>query len=117
MSSLTDAAAVSEGPSVSPDRFRGEHDPWPGHWARPPEPWPDERVESGELVALVREALDGIPEAQRTVMTLRDVDGWDATEVCALLGISEGNQRVLLHRARSKVRGYLEERLGREDLG
>jgi RNA polymerase sigma-70 factor (ECF subfamily) len=115
MSSLGDAAA--EAPAVSPDRFRGEDDPWPGHWARPPEPWPDERVESSELVALVREALDGIPEVQRTVMTLRDVDGWEAAEVCALLGLSEVNQRVLLHRARSKVRGYLEERLGREDLG
>jgi len=49
-------------------------------------------------------------------MTLRDVDGWESGEVCGLLGISEGNQRVLLHRARSKVRGFVEERLGREDL-
>jgi RNA polymerase sigma-70 factor (ECF subfamily) len=67
------------------------------------------------MVALVREALETLPEAQRAVMTLRDLDGWETGEVCELLGISEGNQRVLLHRARSKVRGYLEERLGRED--
>jgi RNA polymerase sigma-70 factor (ECF subfamily) len=79
-----------------------------------PEPWPDARVESSEMVALVREALETLPEAQRTVMTLRDVDGWESGEVCELLGISEGNQRVLLHRARSKVRGYLEERLGED---
>jgi RNA polymerase sigma-70 factor (ECF subfamily) len=114
MSSLADAAGEEE-PSVSPDRFQGEGERWAGHWADPPEPWPDARVESSEMVALVREALETLPEAQRAVMTLRDLDGWETGEVCELLGISEGNQRVLLHRARSKVRGYLEERLGRED--
>lgn len=67
------------------------------------------------MVALVREALETLPEAQRTVMTLRDVDGWTSEEVCELLGISEGNQRVLLHRARSRVRGHVEARLGGED--
>jgi RNA polymerase sigma-70 factor (ECF subfamily) len=113
LSSLHDAR--EEGPSVSPDRFRADDERWAGHWADPPEPWPDERVESSQMVALVGEALERLPEAQRTVMTLRDVDGWEAAEVCALLGISEGNQRVLLHRARSKVRGYVEERLRRED--
>ena len=100
---------------MSPDRFQEEGERWAGHWAAPPEPWPDSRVETSEIVALVREALETLPEAQRTVMTLRDVDGWESTEVCQLLGISEGNQRVLLHRARSRVRGYVEERLGRED--
>jgi RNA polymerase sigma-70 factor (ECF subfamily) len=113
MSSLADAAG-GEGPSVPPDRFQGEGERWAGHWADPPEPWPDARVESSEMVALVREALETLPEAQRAVMTLRDLDGWETAEVCELLGISEGNQRVLLHRARSKVRGHLEERLGRE---
>lgn len=113
MSSLA-AAAGEEGPSVSPDRFQEEGARWGGHWANPPEPWPDARVESREMVALVREALETLPEAQRAVMTLRDLDGWESGEVCELLGISEGNQRVLLHRARSKVRGYVEERLGRE---
>jgi RNA polymerase sigma-70 factor (ECF subfamily) len=110
MSSLGEEDA----PAVSPDRFRGDADPWPGHWAVPPEPWPDARVESSELVALVGEALEVLPEMQRTVMTLRDVEGWDGAEVCALLGISDVNQRVLLHRARSRVRGLVEERLGRE---
>ncbi|WP_242344306.1 RNA polymerase sigma factor [Anaeromyxobacter terrae] len=105
-----------DAPSVSPDRFRGDEDRWAGHWAEPPAPWPDARVESSELVALVAEALDTLPQAQRTVMSLRDVDGWDSGEVCALLGITEVNQRVLLHRARSKVRAFLEERLGREGL-
>jgi RNA polymerase sigma-70 factor (ECF subfamily) len=112
MSSLADATA-EEGPTVSPDRFLEEGERWAGHWASPPEPWPDARVESSEMLALVREALETLPEAQRTVMTLRDVDGWDSGDVCELLGISEANQRVLLHRARSKVRGQLEDRLGR----
>ena len=63
------------------------------------------------MLQSLREALETLPEAQRTVMTLRDVDGWESGEVCELLGISEGNQRVLLPRARSRVRGYVEERL------
>jgi RNA polymerase sigma-70 factor (ECF subfamily) len=116
MSSLVDGSDDEE-PSVSPDRFRADDDRWAGHWSAPPEPWPDARVESSEMLALVREGLERLPEAQRTVMTLRDVDGWESAEVCELLGISEGNQRVLLHRARSKVRGYVEERLGREGRG
>jgi RNA polymerase sigma-70 factor (ECF subfamily) len=113
MSSLADEAGEGE-PSVSPDRFQEDGERWAGHWAEPPEPWPDARVESSEMKALVREALETLPEAQRTVMTLRDIDGWESHEVCELLGVSEGNQRVLLHRARSKVRGYVEERLGQE---
>jgi RNA polymerase sigma-70 factor, ECF subfamily len=100
-----------DAPSVSPDRFRDEGDRWAGHWSQPPEPWPDARAESGELVALVGAALETLPEAQRTVMSLRDVEGLESGEVCALLGISEGNQRVLLHRARSKVRAFVEERM------
>jgi RNA polymerase sigma-70 factor (ECF subfamily) len=107
---------ADEGPSVSPDRFRDDTERWPGHWSQPPEPWPDARVESSEMFALVREALETLPEVQRTVMSLRDVDGWDSGEVCELLGVSEGNQRVLLHRARSKVRAFVEERLGSEEM-
>jgi RNA polymerase sigma-70 factor (ECF subfamily) len=110
--SALEPAAGDEGPSVSPDRFLGDDHRWPGHWSQPPEPWPDARAESSELVAIVREALATLPEAQRTVMSLRDVEGWDAAEVCELLGISEGNQRVLLHRARSKVRAFVEARMG-----
>jgi len=111
MSALVDFTEEEE-PSVSPDRFRDDAERWPGHWSQPPEPWPDAQVESTEMVALVRQALELVPEAQRTVMTLRDVDGWESDEVCELLGISEGNQRVLLHRARSKVRAFVEARLG-----
>jgi RNA polymerase sigma-70 factor (ECF subfamily) len=104
--------AEEAGPSVPADRFRGEEERWPGHWSDPPEPWPDAQVESSEMVALVRKGIETLPETQRAVMTLRDVDGWDSDEVCELLVISEGNQRVILHRARSKVRAFVEERLG-----
>jgi len=111
MSALADSG-TEEGPSVPADRFRGDDERYPGHWSDPPEPWPDAQVESSEMVALVREGIGMLPESQRTVMTLRDVDGWDSGEVCELLAISEGNQRVLLHRARSKVRAFVDERLG-----
>ncbi len=100
-----------EGPAVPPDRFLGDGERWAGHWSDPPEPWPDAQVESSEMVALVREGIATLPEAQRTVMTLRDVEGWDSGQVCELLALSEGNQRVLLHRARSKVRAFVEARL------
>jgi RNA polymerase sigma-70 factor (ECF subfamily) len=114
LSSL-DGGADDDDPAVSPDRFLDTSARWAGHWSDPPQPWPEAAVESREMVALVHEALVTLPEAQRTVMTLRDVDGWQSDEVCELLGISEGNQRVLLHRARSRVRGYVEERLRGED--
>lgn len=103
-----------EGASVPAERFLDEHERWAGHWATPPEPWPDARVESGELLALVAEALETLPPSQRTVMSMRDVEGLESSEVCELLRISEVNQRVLLHRARSKVRAYVEERMKRE---
>jgi RNA polymerase sigma-70 factor (ECF subfamily) len=113
MSALIDLSE-DEGPSVSPDRFRDETERWPGHWSQPPEPWPDAQVESIEMVALVRGGIQTLPSSQQAVMMLRDVEGWKSEEVCELLGISEGNQRVLLHRARSKVRAFVEERLGSE---
>jgi RNA polymerase sigma-70 factor, ECF subfamily len=104
-------------PAVAPERFEPPGARWAGHWASPPRDWhgvPEERLESKETTAVVRRAIDGLPQGQRAVIALRDVEGWPATEVCGLLGISEGNQRVLLHRARSRVRRvlerYLEER-------
>jgi RNA polymerase sigma-70 factor (ECF subfamily) len=112
--SALDVPGDADGPAVSPDRFLGEGDPWAGHWAAPPEPWPDDRVESGELLALVKAGLERLPPAQRAVMSMRDVAGLGSAEVCDVLGITEANQRVLLHRARSRVRAFVEERLGRE---
>jgi RNA polymerase sigma-70 factor (ECF subfamily) len=109
---LADHEAGEEHPSVAPERFLGpDHDRWPHHWATPPQRWedlPDRRVESDETMARVRAAIAELPPAQRTVITLRDVEGWESAEVCTALEISETNQRVLLHRARSRVRADLE---------
>lgn len=104
-----------EGGTVSPDRFLAESERFPGHWSVPPSSWagiPDERLVADETLAVVRRAIGRLPEAQRTVITLRDIDGFDAEEVCNALDLTETNQRVLLHRARAKVRAALEEYLG-----
>ena len=101
-------------PSVAPERFLPAHDEWAGHWASYPRNWretPEERFLSQETRALVQQAIDTLPPNQRMVITLRDVEGFPSAEVCNALAISETNQRVLLHRARSKVRGQLEEYL------
>ena len=97
--------------AVDPDRFRGPRDRWPGHWASPPVAWdeePEDRLLGRETLSVVTTAIGLLPTNQQTVITLRDVEGWDPDEVCNALEISETNQRVLLHRARSKVRRALE---------
>jgi RNA polymerase sigma-70 factor (ECF subfamily) len=99
---------------VDPERFRGPEDRYPGHWAAFPSDWariPEERLLATETLAQVEHAIAELPPAQAIVITMRDVEGFDADEVCDALEISEGNQRVLLHRARSKVRQALEEYL------
>lgn len=114
-SALPDAMSDQE-PAVEPGRFLGaDHPRWPGHWASPPESWgdsPEERLLSAEVRAEMQHAIDGLPPGQREVITLSDVEGWAAEEVCALLQITPNNQRVLLHRARSKVRRVLERYFG-----
>jgi RNA polymerase sigma-70 factor (ECF subfamily) len=70
---------------------------------------PEDRLEASETVAVVRDAMRDLPPAQQEVMTLRDVEGWTSSDICDALNISEANQRVLLHRARSKVRRALEQ--------
>src|SRR3954452_3284387 len=95
-------------PAVDPDRFRPDGDRWPGGWKCFPEPLPQERLLERETLALIGSAISELPGRQHTVITLRDVEGWSSEEVCQALAISEANQRVLLHRARSKVRRRLE---------
>jgi RNA polymerase sigma-70 factor (ECF subfamily) len=107
---FSSAAAETEEaePSFSPDRFRR------GHWTTPPEPWDelsDDRLLAEETLGLVRAAIDALPERQRAVITLRDLDGLSGAEVCDLLELTEANQRVLLHRARARVRQALEQHL------
>jgi len=111
-SALGDAALDPAEPAVAPERFLGPtHPQWPLHWAVPPKSWgasPEEQLLTRETLELVEHAIAALPPAWREVITLRDVEGWTADEVCNVLGISETNQRVLLHRARSRVRGALE---------
>jgi RNA polymerase sigma-70 factor (ECF subfamily) len=104
------ARADGEEPSVSPDRFQREGDTWPGHWATPPRPWedPERRLASLEAREHLRTAIAALPATQQAVLTLRDVEGLEADEVCELLDLSAGNQRVILHRARARVRTDLE---------
>ena len=96
-------------PTVDPASFRGADDEYPGGWVSFPPPWTttEGEVLAGEVRARLRDAIDTLPERQRTVVTLRDVLGHTATEVCEMLGISEGNQRVLLHRGRAAARARL----------
>jgi RNA polymerase sigma-70 factor (ECF subfamily) len=108
------ATSDDEGPTVDPALFRGPEDPYPGGWKQFPATWPsiEGAVLASEVRAEVAAALDELPDRQRVVITLRDVIGHSSDEVCEMLEISTANQRVLLHRARARVRlrlaGYLE---------
>lgn len=106
-------------PAVDADRFQGRRGEYPGHWARPPVEWdsPVERLAQGETRDVMLRAIAELPVRQREVLTLRDVQGYSAGEARNALGLSETNQRVLLHRARSKVRGALERHLDPEVVG
>ncbi|MBA3287417.1 MAG: RNA polymerase sigma factor [Acidimicrobiia bacterium] len=99
-------------PAVDPDRFVPDGR-WAGFWSAPPsaEHLPDAKVLAVELGDRLTQAIETLPPAQRTVLELRDVRGFSSAEVCELLDISEANQRVLLHRARSKARAVLERYL------
>jgi RNA polymerase sigma-70 factor, ECF subfamily len=111
--------AAFTGGTVDPARFRPRGDRWPGHWKAGEEPSPFPETPEGsvlgdELVAVARRELDKLPDRQRTVVSLRDMYGFDSKEVCELLDISIANQRVLLHRGRAAVRQTLETYLVEE---
>jgi RNA polymerase sigma-70 factor (ECF subfamily) len=94
-------------PAVDPTRFDGS-----GHWADPPEHWieaAERRLEAGKLAHRVRGWIDELPARQREVVLLRDVEGMSSGEVCTVLDLSDGNQRVLLHRGRSRLRQLIED--------
>jgi RNA polymerase sigma-70 factor (ECF subfamily) len=100
--------------AVQPERFRGGGDAFPGHWRAYPANWnsvPDEVLHERDTLRVAIEAIAELPRAQRAVITMRDVQGCGPEEVCAALEVSDGNQRVLLHRARSRVRAALERHL------
>lgn len=108
-----DADEVEAGVAVERDRFTPS-----GKWARPPAAWdvdtPEEILLRQETLAVVETTVEELPPRQRLVITLRDMEGMDAREACDILGITETHQRVLLHRARSKVRSSLESYLERK---
>jgi RNA polymerase sigma-70 factor, ECF subfamily len=107
-------APEDDSPAVAPERFRGPDEGFPGHWRAYPGNWnasAEIAVQDRETLRVAMRAIAELPLAQRTVIRMRDVEGYSSEEVCALLAVSEGNQRVLLHRARSRVRSALEEHL------
>src|SRR5437899_12518413 len=111
-SSLSDIDADQSEPAVDPDRFLPADHEWSGHWVSFPANWqemPEDRLLSQETRACIHRAIEALPPNQREIIILRDIEGWTSEETCSFLGISEGNQRVLLHRARSKVRNVLEK--------
>ena len=110
-SALADPTRVPE-PAVDADRFLDpEHPRWPGHWAVKPEPWPEDALLAAETRERLEQAIEALPATQRAVISLRDIEGWSSEEVRNALDLSETNQRVLLHRARSAVRTALEQYL------
>jgi RNA polymerase sigma-70 factor (ECF subfamily) len=108
-SALQEPGRVPEA-AVDADRFLDpEHPRWPGHWTVKPTTWPEEALLAAETRGRLAEAIEALPATQRAVISLRDIEGWSSEEVRNALDLSETNQRVLLHRARSKVRAALEE--------
>ena len=100
--------------SVDPSRFLpADHPRWPHHWATEPSPWrtPEEDLLAQETRKVITDAIAQLPPSQREVLMLRDLEELDAPEVCNALGLTDTNQRVLLHRARSRVRAALERYL------
>ena len=97
-------------PTVDPQRFRGPGEEYAGGWRTFPDRWPttESEVLAHEVRETVAAAIESLPIRQQVVLTLRDIDGHAAEDVCTLLEISMANQRVLLHRARAAVRGHLE---------
>jgi RNA polymerase sigma-70 factor (ECF subfamily) len=116
--SFTAYGERDEGPAVDPARFfPAEHPRWGGMWTTLVDGWeevPDEVLISGEARARITEAVEALPPNYATVFTLRDIEGWESADVCALLGITAENQRVLLHRARARIRAALEEYFERD---
>lgn len=109
---VRDSRSVPFSSAFGPDRFfPDDHESWPGGWAVAPTAWPEQAAETAESLRLIRATVEALPPAQAEVITLRDMVGCSAQETCNALGLSETNQRVLLHRARAAVRTALEQEL------
>ena len=102
------------GPTVEPSRFLpADHPRWPHHWAIEPVPWktPEDDLLAAETRTVINAAIAALPPAQREVLVLRDLEGLTAADACNILGVTDTHQRVLLHRARARVRNALERYL------
>ena len=111
---LSALAPEGDEAAVDADRFRGPDDAFPGHWRQYPSDWrelPEHALLGREALDLVVATVKQLPPAQQQVIALRDISGFSSEEVCLALDISGGNQRVLLHRARARVRAALEGHL------
>ena len=100
-----------DAPAVDPGRFDTSAASTRGHWSTLPDDWagiPEDRLLGRETLAVIGRAIDGLPPMQAEVIRLRDALGWTSEEVRNALDLTETNQRVLLHRARAKVRSALE---------
>jgi RNA polymerase sigma-70 factor (ECF subfamily) len=110
LSELAADEASGDDLGVGGDRFF-DGGRWAGMWSSAVPRWddvPEERLMSGELRATLLDAINTLPRMQRAVITLRDIEGWPSGEVCEYLGVTDGNQRVLLHRARAAARAVVE---------
>lgn len=118
-SALGTSDLADDEPVVDPDRFLPEGERWAHHWASSPQRFdslPEDRLLSTETVEVAQAAIAELPDTQRAVVTLRDVAGFSSEDVCRELDLSEGNQRVLLHRGRNKVRRALEQHFADAEL-
>jgi RNA polymerase sigma-70 factor (ECF subfamily) len=105
------ALPESDAPVVDSTRFLpADHPRWPHHWAMAPIIWrtPEQELLAEEVRKVILDAIDELPAAQREVMVLRDLEGIAGADVCNVLGLTDTHQRVLLHRARTRVRNALE---------
>jgi RNA polymerase sigma-70 factor (ECF subfamily) len=118
-SALATTDLADDEPVVDPDRFLPDGERWAHHWASTPQRFdslPEDRLLSAETVEVAQAAIADLPDTQRAVVTLRDVAGFSSEDVCRELDLSEGNQRVLLHRGRNKVRRALEQHFADAEL-